>query len=97
LLKLKKIYPIKIGSLSNPLDLPWIEQTKEYLEICKAAISENIDLVIIETDAASNLESKGFQAYYSNILKIKEYCLVKIFTGHSMLVLDLILMTGRAL
>jgi len=71
--KLKKIYPIKIGSLSNPLDLPWIEGTKEYLEICKAAISENIDLVIIETDASSNLESKGFQTYYSNILKIKEY------------------------
>ncbi|MFX1393567.1 MAG: CoA-binding protein [Promethearchaeota archaeon] len=71
--KLKKIYPIRIGSLSNPLDLPWIEGTKEYLEICKAAILEDIDLVIIETDASSNLESKGFMSYYSNLMKIKEY------------------------
>jgi acyl-CoA synthetase (NDP forming) len=71
--KLRNIYPIKIGSLSNPLDLPWIETTKEYLEICKIAISENIDLTIIETDAPSNLDSENFKSYYANLKQIKEY------------------------
>ena len=72
--KLKKIYPIKIGSLCNPLDMPWIEHTKEYLEISKAAISENIDLVLIETDVSSNFkQSKHFQGYYSNLKRIKEF------------------------
>ncbi|MFX1259131.1 MAG: CoA-binding protein [Promethearchaeota archaeon] len=72
--KLRKIFPIKIGSFSNPLDLPWIESSKEYLEISKATISENIDLVIIETDVTSNFkQSKNFKAYYSNINKIKEF------------------------
>ncbi|TFG28104.1 MAG: hypothetical protein EU532_06045 [Promethearchaeota archaeon] len=72
--KLRKIYPIKIGSLCNPLDLPWIEHTEEYLEISKAAISENIDLILIETDVSSNfMQSKHFQGYYSNLKKIKEY------------------------
>jgi len=72
--KLRKIYPIKIGSLCNPLDMPWIESSKEYLEISKAAISDNIDLVIIATDVSSNFQqSKHFKAYYSNIKKIKEF------------------------
>ena len=72
--KLRNIYPIKIGSLSNPLDMPWIESSKEYLEISKAAIEENIDLVIIETDVAKNFkQTKHFPGYYSNLKKIKEY------------------------
>jgi acyl-CoA synthetase (NDP forming) len=72
--KLRKIYPIKIGSLCNPLDMPWIESSKEYLEISKTAIAENIDLVIIETDVAKNFkQTKHFPGYYSNLKKIKEY------------------------
>lgn len=72
--KLKEIYPIKVGSLCNPLDMPWIEHSKEYLEISNAAISENIDLVLIETDVSSNFkQSKHFQGYYSNLKKIKDY------------------------
>ncbi|MFX1337805.1 MAG: CoA-binding protein [Promethearchaeota archaeon] len=72
--KLRKIYPIKIGSLCNPLDMPWIESSKEYLEISKAAIEENIDLVIIETDIAKNFkQTKHFPGYYSNLKNIKEY------------------------
>ena len=72
--KLRKIYPIKIGSLCNPLDMPWIESSKEYLEISKAAIEENIDLVMIETDVAANFkQTKHFPGYYSNLKKIKDY------------------------
>ncbi|MFX1393868.1 MAG: CoA-binding protein [Promethearchaeota archaeon] len=79
--KLRKIYPLKIGSLSNPLDLPWIVHTNEYVELSKAAISENIDLVIIQTDAWRDMEEERFQAYYRNLIKIKEYVetLKKIF------------------
>jgi len=79
--KLKKIYPGVVGSLANPLDLPWITQTNTFLEVCVAAIDENIDLVIIETDAWSDMESEGFKAYYNNLVKIKEHTetLNKIF------------------
>ncbi len=71
--KLQKIYPLKVGSLSNPLDLPWIARTDKYVEICKAAISENIDLVIIESDAYSNIKSPEFKTYYNNICQIKDF------------------------
>ncbi|NVM38426.1 MAG: hypothetical protein HWN81_22735 [Candidatus Lokiarchaeota archaeon] len=78
---LKKIYPIKIGSLSNPLDLPWIIHRKEFVEICKAAIGENIDLVIIETDAWRDTEDGRFKSYYTNLLELRAYVesLNKIF------------------
>ncbi|TFG08337.1 MAG: hypothetical protein EU539_02570 [Promethearchaeota archaeon] len=71
--KLKAIYPLKIGSLSNPLDLPWIVHTKQFRELSKKAISGEIDLVIIETDAWSDIESERFKNYYSNLLEIKKY------------------------
>ncbi|MFX1273837.1 MAG: CoA-binding protein [Promethearchaeota archaeon] len=71
--KLKKIYPKIIGSLSNPLDLPWIVYTNEYLEIAKAAIAENIDLVIIESDAWRESDDDRFQGYYHNLLQIKKH------------------------
>ncbi|MFX0060359.1 MAG: hypothetical protein ACFE8J_18835, partial [Candidatus Heimdallarchaeota archaeon] len=71
--KLKNIYPVTIGSLSNPLDLPWIIHKDEFFELSKVAIDYNIDLIIIETDAWSDLESERFQAYYNNLVKIKEY------------------------
>ncbi len=78
---LKKIFPIKIGSLSNPLDLPWIIHRKEFVDLCKAAIDENIDLVIIETDAWSDTEDGRFKSYYSNLLELRDYVesLKKIF------------------
>ncbi len=79
--QLRKIYPIKIGSLSNPLDIPWIIGTDTFAEIAKVAISENIDLVIIQTDAWSEDESEEFSSYYNNLLEVKEFAesLNKIF------------------
>jgi acyl-CoA synthetase (NDP forming) len=71
--KLEKIYPAIIGSLTNPLDLPWIIHRDEFFELSKAAIDYNIDFVIIETDAWRDLENERFQAYYNNLVKIKEY------------------------
>ncbi|MFW9783102.1 MAG: CoA-binding protein [Candidatus Heimdallarchaeota archaeon] len=72
--KLRRIYPIKIGSLKNPLDMPWISSTQKYYEVVTTAISENIDLAIIETDIWENeYETDHFKNYYNNILKIKDY------------------------
>jgi len=71
--KLKQIYPIKIGSLSNPLDLPWIVSTKVYLEVCKAAINDDIDFVMVVTDAWRDLEEMRFKNFYSNLLGIKSH------------------------
>ena len=71
--KLRRIYPIKVGSLSNPLDMPYIEMREEYAEIINAAMSEDIDLIIMQTDTASNLQSKNRLGMYSNLKKIKKY------------------------
>ncbi len=71
--RLRKVYPLKIGSLNNPLDLPWISRSQKFLDLSRAAISEDIDLVIVESDAWSNMEGEGFKGYYSNLLQIKEY------------------------
>jgi len=72
--KLRKIYPIKIGSLNNPLDIPWISSSETYLEVAKTAISENIDLVMIETDTfGDDFETEYLSNYYKNILRLKEY------------------------
>ncbi|MFX1395359.1 MAG: CoA-binding protein [Promethearchaeota archaeon] len=71
--KLLEAHPnFKVGSLSNPLDLPWISSTKEYLDICKAAISENIDLVIIYKDQDRTSDDRS-RKRYDNLLKIKEH------------------------
>ncbi len=71
--RLKKVYPSKIGSLSNPLDMPWITSRKEFLIVSKAAINEDIDLVIIETDSWSDMEGEHFKGYYNNLMKLKEH------------------------
>ncbi|TXT60008.1 MAG: Succinyl-CoA synthetase subunit alpha [Promethearchaeota archaeon] len=72
--ELKKIYPLKIGSLANPLDLPWISDTEEYYQICKTSIEANhIDLVLVETDAWSDIENDRFKKYYKNLLKLKNF------------------------
>ncbi len=80
--KLKAIYPSKIGSLANPFDLPWVTSKREYLDVCKAAIDDNIDLVIVETDAWRDLESNHFKGYYHNLTEIKKHVesLNKVFT-----------------
>ncbi|MFX1313361.1 MAG: hypothetical protein ACFFHD_12215, partial [Promethearchaeota archaeon] len=77
--KLRKIYPIKIGSLNNPLDIPWISSSETYLRIAKTASSEDIDLVIIETDTWE--EDPDFDNYYKNLLEIRDHVesLDKIF------------------
>ncbi len=68
--KLMSIYQVKIGSLSNPLDLPWVSRSEKYLELCKVAISENIDLVIMHTDARFG---RNLKKRLENLMKIKEY------------------------
>lgn len=80
--KLKAIYPSKIGSLANPFDLPWVISRKEYLDVCKVAIDDNIDLVIVETDSWIDLESDHFKGYYHNLTEIKKHVesLNKVFT-----------------
>ena len=71
--KLKEIYPIQIGSLANPLDLPWLTADEVYLKICRAAIDEDIDFVMIVSDAWSDLEGDRFKNYYNNLLGIKAH------------------------
>lgn len=79
--KLKEIYPIRVGSLSNPLDLPWLTHQKVLAEVSKAAIDESIDLVIVETDAWRDLEGERFKGYYKNLLEMRRHVesLNKIF------------------
>jgi len=73
--KLMNIHPLKVGSYSNPLDLPWISYTDEFYDVCKVAISENIDLVIIETDTPGKFHGQWFQGYVKNLIKIRDYVL----------------------
>ena len=69
--KLMKTYPLKIGSLNNPLDTPWISRSKGYANLCKAAISEDIDLVVMHSDSLRT--GKTFEIYYNNLKLIKEH------------------------
>ncbi len=75
--RLREIFPVKIGSLSNPFDLPWITHRKEFLNLTKAAFDENIDLVIVETDAWRNRQNERFKNYYSNIVELRDYVELK--------------------
>jgi len=61
--RLRNVYPIKIGSLSNPLDLPWVSRSNEYVELCKAAITENIDLIVIHANPWAMLDKQRFESY----------------------------------
>jgi acyl-CoA synthetase (NDP forming) len=78
---LKQVYPIRVGSLANPLDVPWIVSSKVYLELCKAAIDDTIDLVLVVTDAWRDLDGDRFNNFYNNLLGIKKHVesLDKIF------------------
>ncbi|MFX1281320.1 MAG: CoA-binding protein [Promethearchaeota archaeon] len=71
--KLTNIYPIRVGSLANPLDLPFVTYQKELVEVTKAAVDENISLIIVETDAWKDLEGQQFKGYYKNLLEIRDY------------------------
>jgi acyl-CoA synthetase (NDP forming) len=71
--KLKQIYPIKIGSLANPLDLPWLITEDVYLKICRAAIDDEIDFVMLVSDAWSDLEGDRFKNYFKNIIGVKSH------------------------
>ena len=68
--KLMKVYKVKVGSLSNPLDLPWVSRSEKYLELCKTAISENINLIIMHTDARFG---RNYKKRIENLSKIKDY------------------------
>ena len=81
--KLRKIYPVKIGSLSNPIDLPWISSSDKYLDLALTAITEDINLVMILTDAWEEFGGEdNSQKYYNNLLNIREHTesLDNIFT-----------------
>ncbi|NHJ24087.1 MAG: hypothetical protein EAX89_05900 [Candidatus Lokiarchaeota archaeon] len=71
--RLRDVYPIKIGSLSNPLDLPWLSRSDKYVEVCKAAITEEIDFVVMHTNAWSMGDKERFESYYHNLKLIKEH------------------------
>ena len=81
--KLMKIHPIVLGSLKNPLDLPWISGTPVYVEIAKVAIAEgNIDVVIIEVGVSDDfLQSNFYKHHLDNLKLIKDFAesLGKIF------------------
>lgn len=81
--KLMKIHPIVLGSLRNPLDLPWISGTPTYVELAKVAIAEgNIDVVIIEVGVSDDFLQSDFHTHHLNNLKlIKDFAesLGKIF------------------
>ena len=71
--KLKEIHPVKIGSLANPLDLPWLVTSDVYLKICVAAIDDEIDFVMIVSDAWHDLEEDRFKNYYKNLNGVKTH------------------------
>ena len=71
--KLREIYPIKIGSLANPLDIPYISSTQKYFDVATTAISEGIDVAMIETDTWGDIESDFFKSHYNNLKQIKEF------------------------
>ena len=71
--RLMKIYPLKVGSFSNPLDMPWFSDRQKYLEICKAAVSENIDLVVMHTDAGFRRSDEEAKRRYNNLLALKDH------------------------
>jgi len=71
--RLRKVYPISIGSLNNPLDLPWVSRTQQYLDLCKAAITENVDLVILHTNAWGGRNKERFEKYFNNLKQIRDY------------------------
>lgn len=70
--RLRKVYPIKIGSLSNPLDIPWASRSEKYLNLCKTAIKENVDVIIMHTNARSIVDKERFEKYYGNLKQIRE-------------------------
>jgi len=71
--RLMKVYPLKIGSLSNPLDLPWIGRTDIFYNLSTTAITEDIDVVFIETDAPREFKDDWFTGYYENLKRIRDY------------------------
>lgn len=71
--KLMEVYPIKVGSLSNPLDLPWISRADAYMSLCKAAITEDIDVVMMHTSTFAMRDKKRFKIYYDNLMQIRDH------------------------
>ncbi len=64
---------ISVGSVKNPLDLPWINSKEKYPNICKIAINEDyIGGVILETGAWEILDER-FEKYFKNLLKIADF------------------------
>ncbi|MHA1723750.1 MAG: CoA-binding protein [Promethearchaeota archaeon] len=71
--KLLKIYPLKVGSLSNPLDLPWITRSEVFFKLCEAAITEEIDVIIMHTNTFVLRDNERFKQYLENLKKLKEH------------------------
>jgi acyl-CoA synthetase (NDP forming) len=69
--QLQQVYPLKVGSLANPLDLPWLADTDDFANIISAAAAGDVDVVIIETESAINFDADRHAKYYQNLLQIK--------------------------
>ena len=64
---------ISIGSVSNPMDLPWIFRDEKFSKICNLAIAEDyIGGVILEIAAPKDLDDR-FLKVLNNVLKVYEY------------------------
>jgi len=69
--KLKSM--ISIGSISNPMDLPWIFRDEKFSSICNLAISEDyIGGTILEIAAPKDLDER-FMRVVNNILKVYKH------------------------
>ncbi len=70
---LRNVYPLTLGSYLNPLDLPWIVSQEIFADICKAAVTEIIDLVILETDAPLHWDEERSKVYWNNLKQIRDH------------------------
>ncbi|NVM56161.1 MAG: CoA-binding protein [Candidatus Helarchaeota archaeon] len=63
---------ISIGSVRNPLDLPWISRREKYPKICNLAINESyIGGIILETGTWDRLDER-FNIYFNNLMNVFE-------------------------
>ncbi|NHI92624.1 MAG: hypothetical protein EAX96_08980 [Candidatus Lokiarchaeota archaeon] len=71
--KSKLMEMISIGSVKNPLDLPWIFRREKFSEICNLAMDEDyIGGVILEITAPREFD-ESFSIVYNNIIKVAEH------------------------
>ena len=55
------------------LDLPCVSRSEAYLKVCKAAVAENVDLVIMHTFAWGGRDKERFEKYINNLKEIRNH------------------------